>query len=149
LHYEIDVDPELNGMFIPKLLLQPVVENAMIHGIEPKRGLSTISICVRSLGEQGMQITVEDNGIGMTVERLSQVRENINPQRNRDNFVNTSEHDRSSIGLLNVSQRIELFYGSSYGMEVTSREGWGTVVRLVIEKNRDGGDHIVQSIDRG
>jgi two-component system sensor histidine kinase YesM len=125
-----------------------VVENAMIHGIEPKRERSVIRICARSLGEQEMQITVEDNGIGMTRERLSQVREIINPLRNRNNFVNTREHGGSSIGLLNVSQRIELFYGSSYGMEVTSREDWGTEVRLVLAKSLDGGDHNVQSIDR-
>ena len=121
LEYEIDVDPALYDYTILKLTLQPLVENALYHGIKNKRGGG--KIFVKGYEEDGVIcLAVEDNGTGMTPEELAQLNRKINKE-------GASER---GFGLGNVNERIRLNYGPQYGITFASEKGVGTraVVRI-------------------
>jgi len=122
LEYEIRVPKELNRYLIPKITIQPLVENALYHGIKNKRGIGKIVISGKK-EEDHFRIRIEDNGIGITKERLLQVREGI------ENKILTG-HD--IYGLYNVNERIRLNFGEKYGIFIESRYGEGTVVSIVL-----------------
>ncbi len=122
LEYEIRVPEELNRYLIPKITIQPLVENALYHGIKNKRGAGKIVISGKR-EEDHFSIRIEDNGIGITKERLLQVREGI------ENKIPTG-HD--IYGLYNVNERIRLNFGEKYGIFIESRYGDGTVVSIVL-----------------
>jgi two-component system sensor histidine kinase YesM len=98
-------------------MLQPLVENAH-HGIKNKRTGGAIVVRGRCDGETLLHVTVTDNGMGMTPARLAEVRNSLT----RDLLV-TSE---GGYGLINVNQRIRLYYGQRYGLTIDSEYGAGT-----------------------
>lgn len=100
---------------IPKLLIQPVLENAIFHGVEFKKGEGLIIILARLQGEK-VVVTVEDNGIGIAPEILDK----INSGQQAGN--------KAHIGLVNVKERIQLNFGENYGMEVESTQWKGTKI---------------------
>lgn len=120
MKYEIDVPEELYNCILPKITLQPLVENALYHGIKNKRGLGTISITGRVAGND-FYLEVKDDGIGMDPERLASVMEGITNK-------NPNQHD--IYGLYNVNERIQLMYGIQYGISMESTYGTGTIVRV-------------------
>lgn len=122
LEYEIRVPEELNRYLIPKITIQPLVENALYHGIKNKRGVGKIVISGKE-EEDHFSIRIEDNGIGITKERLLQVREGI------ENKILTG-HD--IYGLYNVNERIRLNFGEKYGIFIESSYGDGTVVSIFL-----------------
>ena len=109
---------------LPKLLLQPIVENAIYHGLASVRRHGEIRIRFVALEEDMLDITIEDNGGGMSPERLRRVLDEGGQEEKSRGMV--------SIGLANVRQRIRQFYGPACGLYVRSREGIGTAVELVI-----------------
>nr|WP_296834704.1 histidine kinase [uncultured Marvinbryantia sp.] len=122
LDYEIDIPEEMYHYQILKLTLQPLVENALYHGIKNKRGKGRI--LVTGYLESGrMVFLVQDNGQGMTGERLAQVQREMN-KNEADNG------DPSGFGLFNVVQRIKLNYGAQYGIWISSTFMEGTEVRV-------------------
>lgn len=104
------------------LLLQPVVENAILHGLEEKEMGGMVTVRVRHAKEsEEIQIAVSDNGCGMGQEKLDRLREDIltkNPEK------------KESIGLYNINQRVKLCYGMEYGMTIDSERERGTVITL-------------------
>lgn len=120
LKYEIDVPEELHKYLIPKITIQPLVENALYHGIKNKRGFGKIVISGKRDADYFI-IQVEDNGIGITEERLAEVRDGIR------NKVLTG---KDIYGLYNVNERIRLNFGGSYGISIESTYGSSTIVRL-------------------
>ncbi|WP_373218577.1 sensor histidine kinase [Ruminococcus sp. 5_1_39BFAA] len=124
LDYEISIDESLYGYSILKLTLQPLVENALYHGIKNKRGKGIINI---NGFEDGDDIVFEvcDNGIGMTEEELISLRQKIKQK---------SSNENSGFGLINVEERIRMNYGYRYGLEFESRKGEGTKVTVRIPK---------------
>lgn len=133
LEYEIDVDEELFDCQILKMTLQPIVENALYHGIKNKRGKGRIRIVGRMEGEQDIRLTVEDDGIGMNEERLAQLREQLGSQMLPEA---TGAEVSGGFGLHNVQQRIRLYYGDAYQVEIESRDQAGTSVSIRIPKQR-------------
>ena len=121
MEFEINIPPELDGVMIPKLTLQPLAENALYHGIKNKRGKGKILIEGFNLGDD-MMLRVTDNGQGMTPERLYEVQE----------AIRTGE--RAGFGLAAVSERIALYYGPGYGLKISSTEGEGTVMEVYMAK---------------
>ena len=104
------------------LLLQPIVENAILHGLEEKEtgGMVTVRVLHDAEGRE-IQIAVSDNGCGMELETLDRLREDIltkNPEK------------KESIGLYNINQRVKLCYGTEYGMTIDSERERGTVITL-------------------
>lgn len=120
LEYEIDVPEELNNYLIPKITIQPLVENALYHGIKNKRGLGKIKI-TGQLFDDCMELYIVDNGQGITKERLEVVLNNIN---------NRSESEKSTYGLYNVNERIKLNFGEIYGISISSEYLMGTKVTI-------------------
>lgn len=122
LEYEIDVPQELMIYAIPKITIQPLVENALYHGIKNKRGKGMIRITAY-LEDGSFVIQVEDNGIGMQEERLKQVQEGIRKKQ----YVESNIY-----GLYNVNERIRLNFGEKYGIRIQSTYGEGTVIRILL-----------------
>lgn len=111
MRYEIDIDPALGTCRMLKLMLQPLVENAIYHGIKGKRGRGFLRITGRREGDR-MRFTVEDDGVGMTPERLDSLRRSL---RDPDS--------RSGYGLRNVDERLRLYWGAGLTIESEYRKG--------------------------
>ena len=124
MDYEISIDEELYDYIILKLTLQPLVENALYHGIKNKHGKG--KILIRGY-EDGTDVVFEvnDNGIGMTQEELYSLRKRIKEK---------SSSEKSGFGLINVEERIQMNYGYRYGLEFESEKGVGTKVTVRIPK---------------
>lgn len=126
LEYDIQIPQKLYPHPILKLTLQPLVENALYHGIKNKRGMGHISVMGKEEADS-LVFCVRDDGIGMAAERLAHVRAMMYGEQ-----VDAS--DPSGFGLFNVNQRMQLNYGPSYGLEIDSIYGEGTTVKVVIPK---------------
>ena len=122
LNYDIDVPAELGNYLIPKITIQPLVENALYHGIKNKRGSGTIHIR-GSRQEDFLVIEIEDDGIGISKERLWQVNDGIRKK------ILTG---KDIYGLYNVNERIRLNFGEAYGINILSTYGEGTLVRILL-----------------
>lgn len=121
MEYEIMLPKELEEVRIPKLTIQPLVENALYHGVREKRGKSTIKVVCKEQDENVL-ITVEDNGKGM---RPSQKKELENA---------LEEGGRAGFGAAAVHERIKLYFGKQYGIKIYSEYGEGTRVELRFPK---------------
>ncbi len=125
LNYEVEVEPSIYPSRILKLLLQPLVENALYHGIKYKRGGGMIR--VRGFREDDMLcFEVQDTGIGMTEERLEEVREAMRQGRQMRRDPDEPEPG-GGFGLYNVDQRIRLYYNLDHGLEIGSGPDGTTV----------------------
>lgn len=113
LKYEIDVDQALMEYYTVKLILQPLVENSIYHGIKEKGEQGLICITGRRELSQ-MVFTVEDNGMGIPVEQL----ERLNQDLKRNLSVS-----KEGYGIFNVNERIRLYFGEAYGLRLESRNG--------------------------
>lgn len=122
LEYEVNVPEDLYENMIPKITLQPLVENALYHGIKNKRGKGHITITGEIVGNF-LMLYVEDNGIGITEERLGII---------SDKFNNAAEKDDDVFGLRNVNERIQLKFGKRYGLHIDSTYGEGTKVSVLL-----------------
>jgi two-component system sensor histidine kinase YesM len=126
----------LGGIKVPKLILQPIVENAYVHGLKPKNGNGNILIGAER-ADGHLVITVMDNGTGMDEEALNRIRALLEGEE--PGIKN--EHNWQSIGLKNVHDRVRYLYGEPYGIEVTSSPKVGTMVRILMPW-KEGGDSI-------
>ena len=126
IEYDEEEHDLLNHCLLPKLTLQPVVENSIIHGIERKMGFSTVRIVLRCT-EKRLIIQVSDDGIGMQPEAL----EDLNRKLNQSLFESLhNKKKKGGIALVNVNNRIHLIFGEEYGMTVYSTPGVGTDVMI-------------------
>lgn len=126
LDYQIDMPNDLRDGRMLKLTLQPLVENALYHGIKNKRNGGVIVVRGRRLDGDLLQIQIEDNGIGMTQEQLAQTRALL------DTPADHAVVGENGFGITNVNQRIKLYYGQQYGLAIESGYRHGTRVSLVI-----------------
>lgn len=122
LDYNIILPDELKHICIPKLTLQPLAENALYHGVKEKRGKSNINIICKKQ-EEGVVLIVSDNGMGMQAERLKEIQKSL------------ERGQRIGFGLSAVHERVQLYFGKSYGVTISSIFGSGTTVRVLIPKN--------------
>lgn len=115
----IDIQEEqLYDYKILPLIIQPLVENAVIHGMEEKELGGVIKITIGQ-NENGVFIRVSDNGIGMTQDKIDQLNDGLGTSTNK-----------GRIGLLNIDQRVKLHWGNQYGLMITSADGSGTTVTI-------------------
>lgn len=123
---------------VPKLILQPIVENAYVHGIKPKKGKGCIMI-ETAIHEDQFEISVMDNGVGMNEEEIAKILRLFES----DEPGIKNEYNWQSIGLKNVHDRIRFLYGEEFGIRITSTLAVGTMVRILLplqkvaEKNGD------------
>ena len=124
LSYDIDVPEELYDNEIPKITVQPVVENALYHGIKNRRGGGKILV-TGTVADKDYCIIVSDDGMGMDKERLEDIREELS---------GNSKGNGKIYGLYNVNERIKLFYGEEYGISIDSVYEKGTTVTIRLPK---------------
>lgn len=124
----IEADELLMDYMVPKLILQPLVENSIYHGLEIMPGNGLVRVKINN--EDGvLRIIIEDNGLGMDEEHLLAIQALL---------VNkTDQGDKRGIGLRNVNDRIRLFFGSKYGLDIQSRENQGTRVTIALPAFKD------------
>lgn len=122
LDYKIEVDEDLLDGTILKLTLQPLVENALYHGIKNKRNGGTITVRAQRVGEDLVRLEVQDDGVGFTPYKLTQIREMLNDD------IGEISLKEGGFGLENVNKRIKLYYGKQYGLYVQSEYLAGTQV---------------------
>lgn len=127
INYTVNVEDGLNPaeISILPLILQPIVENSILHGLEKVTENGQIDISVSSYEEDKLSICVSDNGQGLTPEELSDINEKLSTPGLKLS---------SSIGLYNIHERIRLFYGYDYGITIESTMGQGTSVNILIPK---------------
>jgi len=129
---EYDLPEPLMDCRVPKFVLQPLVENAIVHGIERKPGKGAVRIAAYEDGGD-LVLEVEDNGAGMDAEEAERL------LRVDDEEVD-AKPNHTSVGLRNVQKRVRYLYGDEYGIQIRSRPGEGTLirVRLPIRREEDG-----------
>jgi two-component system, sensor histidine kinase YesM len=118
------------GLFVPKLSLQPIVENAIVHGLSSLSRAGRLWIS-SALSEGGLLFRISDNGVGMDAVTLEGL---LREGRDEDGLR------RRGVGIMNVYQRIKLRYGDPYGLSISSAQGLGTEVRLLFPIIRESGE---------
>ena len=134
----IDDEAICRDCMIPRFTLQPLAENAIFHGLEPKGGFGSVLLEIRiSPGDGDVLVTMTDDGVGMPPEQVARL---LDPPENQAAAQDKIRH----VGLWNVHRRLQYSFGSSYGLEIESEPGVGTAVtiRLPYRKHKEGGqDH--------
>lgn len=130
LTYEFNVDEGLENIPVLKLVLQPLVENALYHGIKNKRGRGKITVSAHLLNNDDVSknkiiFSVQDNGIGFTNERLKEVKSELRKKTDAENL-------KSIYGLYNVNKRLSLYYDKSISLKIISEYGNGTTVSFIV-----------------
>lgn len=120
LEYSIEVAPEIRNVMIIKFALQPLVENAIYHGLKYKETKGNLNIRGYERGSK-VCITVADDGVGMDNEALEHIFDE-----------SKKEHKSNGVGVPNVQKRLQLYYGSEYGITYISRKGVGTVATVTV-----------------
>jgi two-component system sensor histidine kinase YesM len=125
MDFKIEADEGVLNNTVLKLILQPLVENALYHGIKNKRSGGTIVVRAKQRSEDEVLLEVEDDGIGFTLDKLNQLQAELNDESGELNF-------ESGFGIGNVNNRIRLYYGKQYGLSVKSEYNIGTCATLII-----------------
>ena len=124
--YAFDVDPECLDYLCNKITLQPIIENAINHGLDLLVDEGHIDVEVKQDGED-IVFRVRDNGVGMTPEQIEAI-------------MQRGPKDRTGIGIKNVNDRLKIYFGKNYGLHITSEPDVGTCVEIRMPKVREG-DH--------
>jgi two-component system sensor histidine kinase YesM len=125
----VEVSPETLSIKIPRLVLQPIIENAIIHGFSDHGGY----ILLKAAYLDGIfMIEIEDNGLGMQEDQLTKIRESFNKANAKPNLESEQVKGFSSIGLSNVYERMKLTFGDNFMMRVHSELNKGTKVTMII-----------------
>lgn len=123
LEVEYELDQRIQEFAIVKHLLQPLVENSVLHGVDMAHDENQIRIIGRLEG-QTLVFIISDNGRGISLEQLNMIRERL---------AAPSREENGSIGIYNVQNRIKMIYGPEYGLEIEAHEGQGTMVTMTIK----------------
>lgn len=121
IEVEVELEPGVEDKSVIKLLLQPLVENAVFHGLEQTMDGGEVYVHVGFCGEKYLEIRVEDNGCGIPEEQLQQIKATLSENKKE-----------KGIGIANIYQRLHLFYGKNVIFDIQSRVGEGTKIRIVI-----------------
>ena len=119
---DLDVDDNVLGCRVHKLILQPLVENSIIHGFKGYDNGRKLKVSINKFQNKFLVITVEDNGNGIKKNRLNEIVNNIRSENN----------EYKSIGIKNVYDRIKIYYGEDAKFEITSIEGEGSTITMII-----------------
>ncbi len=135
LSYSIEMDPDMENEIVPKLLLQPLVENAIYHGIKLKRGGGKITVIGKREGDS-LFFCVQDTGTGIPPERLEEIRRAL-----RQENMQVDSRRGSGFGLKNVDLRIRLYYAQQEGLRIES-DGGGTRISFRVPAGLEGKKHV-------
>lgn len=124
-------DEELLSARMPRLVLQPLVENAVVHGLEEKTGEGIVKVVVES-SRNVLYVYVKDDGVGMDTEQMEKLNEIFSTQNRTRKRFGDGKNRKGGIALPNVNSRIKLLFGEDYGLHVFSSEGMGTEIRMIL-----------------
>ena len=128
LTYSIDIPAELMECKIPKLVIQPIVENTLKHGM---KDVQTIHVMITaSMVHGSLRLCVRDNGTGIESEQLEELRRDLEKE----------DIYREHMGLYNSHRVVRLLYGPSYGLQIESTIGKGTLVTIILPADKEGED---------
>ena len=137
LELEVKVQEDLLSLKVPRILLQPIVENSIVHGLEGRETGGKVGISI-SRSNQHVYIQVSDDGIGIEEEKLRQINEDLRNIRRgfQGGVVGKRDMGKAGMGvsLLNIQERIHLLYGREYGLYLQSLENSGTDVCVVLPR---------------
>lgn len=134
---EISCEEELENCIVPKTIIQPMVENALVHGILPSERVGTVTVQVCREGEK-LVVKVADDGVGIEEERLREYE--TGAVKSAGTKKTKKREGRKQIGIENVRERIRYLYGEAYGLKIQKREGGGTEVLLYLPLRK--GEHM-------
>lgn len=137
----VSVSDEDASLLVPKMLFQPIIENAIRHGLRQKKGKGTVAIQVARQSDE-LQVVIMDDGVGMSEERVQKMQEALESPR----IGQTNKDEWISVGMKNVYDRIKLNCGKQYGYVIHSVEGMGTIVTFHLPIWRED-DEDVESSD--
>ncbi|WP_339315371.1 sensor histidine kinase [Paenibacillus sp. FSL R10-2734] len=127
LTHEFNIPPDLMSLPMPSMLLQPLVENSVIHGLEPMEEPGLIQILVVKTDTKRCIVDIIDNGMGIIEETMSQLQAKLT-----EHTSHKQKYLEGSFALYNIKERLHMFYGNESKIEITSLLGKGTRVRLII-----------------
>ncbi|MDH6368753.1 two-component system sensor histidine kinase YesM [Paenibacillus sp. PastF-3] len=127
LTYELHVDPRANPLQIPPLIIQPLVENCVIHGLENRIDGGMIRVEIR-LEDHYLKVQVSDNGAGISKARIQEIIKMLD---------HNDDYETNSIGIRNIHLRLQLTYGPQFGLTLTSQIGFGTQISFAIPLRSD------------
>jgi two-component system sensor histidine kinase YesM len=126
-------DESILDYHLPRLTIQPIVENAIHHGLETKMGVGTVTI--RAYRTQSrLVIIIADDGSGMDEQQLHKLQEALRSHIGKEGETPGSKRKKAGIALINVSQRLKFYFGSEYGLKVYSTQNVGTSVEISLPK---------------
>lgn len=129
-----EVDESDMRCLLPKLTVQPIVENSIYHGLETKLGKGEITIRV-TVTQERLLMSISDNGLGIEQEKLDQLNQKLRYASLTQATEESQKH--SGIALINVDQRLKLYFGEDYGISISSTVSIGTDVEIVLPKVKD------------
>jgi len=133
LIYSIEADEQLKPMFIPKLILQPLVENSIVHGIEPMKGQGFVSVVIRQSEDEAL-FTITDNGMGISSDLLERIQKGISMKKK-----GVKPESVQGFAVINVRDRIMKQFGEEASITISSRESVGTAITIRIPLKTSGG----------
>lgn len=129
--FNIDIsyesEDDILEAIIPKLTLQPILENSILHGFERKIGTANLKVEIIAT-RKNINILISDDGIGISKDKLKMLRDRINQY----NVLDQHSNDHSGLALPNINKRLKLFFGDEFGINITSIKGLGTDVEIHI-----------------
>lgn len=127
LAYELHVDPMANSVQIPPLIIQPLVENCVIHGLENRMDGGMVRVDIR-IEDGQLNVQVSDNGNGISKPRMDEIRQMLD---------NKDDYETNNIGMRNIHLRLQLTYGPACGLTLASQPGFGTQISFSIPLRSD------------
>jgi sensor histidine kinase YesM len=131
----MEVDDTVLDTLVPCLILQPIVENAFVHGVEEMVSGAILRVGIHKDGD-GVSIVVQDNGKGMPPDRKERLTERLLGLGDDDDDF-TPKSKSSGIGMTNVGKRLALFYDATHRVHIESSPGQGTTIRLWIPYKKE------------
>ena len=126
IHFEKEVDETVLDHKVPSMILQPIVENAVFYGLEPKTGERNLNIEAYCTGKK-LIVKVEDNGVGMSFDKLRTINDAM------CSGVSIGDNGRGTqLGIVNVNERLRLLYGEEFGLRIFSCPNVGTTIEMVL-----------------
>ncbi len=126
IRYVCDVDPELAELTVPNFILQPIVENSLLHGLKKKGYRGTVEVSAEKSADGDLKICVSDDGIGFTEGKKTLIAQML------ADYAKQSAKSANNIGILNVQKRIKLLCGRKYGLSYTENENGGVTAHLLL-----------------
>lgn len=142
IHF-LDEEEQIRNLFIPKLTLQPIVENSIFHGIEKKVGGGKITITFDQT-ETNLLVSIKDTGIGMSEDEVAELNKSLNETTYKTEYQTIKRAEgktHTGIAMKNVSRRIKLYFGEDYGLRVYSIMGLGTTVKVTVPRQENAEDY--------